>query len=119
MTTQDRRRRYLDRLPVRTGDRTINIAMDDVGWMETSGDGVRLHAGDRTFLYAATLPMLVPELDPSAFVQISDSVVINLDSVVDFKIQPTGDCRILLNDGTAVEADRTLGDKLQTAMGSL
>src|SRR5215831_7772497 len=43
-------RRYLSRLAIRSGERTVFLAIDDVAWIEAAQNYVRVHAGPAAHL---------------------------------------------------------------------
>lgn len=73
--------RYIDRLPVTVGRRTIWIDLADVSWIEADDYYARLHVGDAVHLVRITLAALERRLDPHAFVRVHRSALVNRAAV--------------------------------------
>ena len=104
MAMHEYRPRYLERLSVEVGERRVVVDLDETDRIEAVGDVVKVHAGNRAYQYDAPLALIMGELDPAVFVQVSDAIVVNLDGVTDFDLLPSGACRLTLRDGSTVDA---------------
>ena len=113
MTTHKFRQRFLNHLSVDTGRRQLTIHLAEADRIEAVNDGVRLYLTDRTFVHESSLPLLLEELDPTKFIQVSPSTVVNLDRVEEFTVLPCGDCTLTLRDGTTVDAGATVRDQIE------
>jgi two-component system LytT family response regulator len=45
------RKRYLDRIVVRSGGRVVFLRVDELDWVESAGNYVRLHAAGEEYLH--------------------------------------------------------------------
>jgi two-component system LytT family response regulator len=108
---------YLSRLAVRTGGRTVVVALAGVDWMEAADNYVRLHAGTREYLVRETLASLEAQIDPARFARIHRSVVVQIDRVAEVRPATHGDAEVTLRDGTRLAASRTWRERLQRALG--
>ncbi len=90
---------------------TIHLAEADR--IEAVGNGVRLYLTDRTFVHESSLPLLLRELDPTKFIQVSPSTIVNLDRVEEFTVLPSGECTLTLRDGTTVGAGAIVRDQIE------
>ena len=112
------RRRFLDHLSVDTGRRRLTIHLAEADRIEAVGNGVRLYLTDRTFVHESSLPLLLKELDPTKFIQVSPSTIVNLDRVEEFTVLPSGECTLTLRDGTTVGAGAIVRDQIALAYTS-
>lgn len=104
----------LRRVLVRDADRgrSFFVAVDDVDWLEASGNYVRLHTRDRRgsaaepHVVRSTLRALEERLDASRFARISRSAVVNLDRVKVLHDWSHGDRLVVLEDGTELKLSR-------------
>lgn len=105
-------RSYARRLTVRGDERIRFVALDDVDWIETAGNYVRLHLGSETHLIRTSLKSLLGRLDPARFVRVHRSAVVNLDRV--HEVQPwfSGDYVAILDTGEKLRVSRTYRDRL-------
>ncbi|HKK27825.1 MAG TPA: LytTR family DNA-binding domain-containing protein [Gemmatimonadota bacterium] len=99
-------------LTVRKGDAIRFIDLDDVDWLESARNYVRVHAGGDAHLVRATLKGLARRLDASRFVRIHRSAVVNLDRVRELRALPGGDYAVSMSTGQELRASRTYADRL-------
>lgn len=104
------------RLAVRTGDRIRYIDMDAVDFFEAEGNYVRVHAGGATHLIRTTLTSLESQLDPSRFVRIHRSTIVNFERVVELQAWAGGDYVAILRDRRTLRVSRTYRDAVLRPM---
>jgi two-component system, LytTR family, response regulator len=102
----------LRRLAVRDRDRIKYIAVDDVDWFEAEGNYVRIHRGAQTHLIRNTLSGLIERLDPSRFVRIHRSTIVNVDRVAEVQPWAGGDYIAILHDRKKLKVSRKYRDAL-------
>jgi two-component system LytT family response regulator len=86
--------------------------MDEIDWIESAGNYVRIHAGDRQHLLRHTLKSLEEKLDPSRFIRVHRSHIVNVDRIRELQPWFHGEYVVVLRDGTELRASRTFGDGL-------
>jgi two-component system LytT family response regulator len=64
--------RELERFAVRSGERTIFVPVDEVGWIEAFQNYVRLHAGSTTNLLHVPMNTIETVLDSGRFCAFTD-----------------------------------------------
>ncbi|MDR3720905.1 MAG: response regulator [Candidatus Acidoferrales bacterium] len=79
---------YLDRIPVRDGTSVFIIPVAKLDYAEAQDDYVALASGGKKHLKQQTISSLEAALDPSRFLRIHRSCIVNLERVV--KIEPFG-----------------------------
>jgi two-component system LytT family response regulator len=94
------------RLTIRSGGRTIWIDIDDIDWIEASGDYVTLHAGMRLYMLHESMERIERRLDPQRFARIHRSRIVALSRVHSLSLLPTRDAVITLRDGTELRVSR-------------
>ncbi len=107
----------LERLPVRVGLRTRLVELDDVDYMEARANYVRLHAGERSYLVRDTLSGLEARLDPTRFLRIHRSLIVNLARVQEVESLFAGEYVLFLRGGARLTSGRTYRGSLQAALG--
>ena len=70
-----------DRILVRAGERLHFVATADIDWIEAEGNYVRLHTAIGSPLVRRTLASLEATLDPSRFLRVHRSAIVNVDAV--------------------------------------
>ncbi|MDF4004721.1 LytTR family DNA-binding domain-containing protein [Luteibacter sp. PPL552] len=101
----------------RIGHRDVVVRVDDVEWIEASGDYVGLHVGAKTHLVRQTMQQIEQALDGRRFVRIHRSTIVRLDRVAELEALSNRDCMVRLHDGTLVRASRSYVDGLRAALG--
>lgn len=72
---------YLERIPIRTGERVVFVAVDDIVWIKASGNTVLIHVADATHELRETMTSLAARLDPRHFARVHRSAIINVRRV--------------------------------------
>jgi two-component system, LytTR family, response regulator len=114
----ERRRAYVDRLLVRAGGRVRFVRVDEIDWLEAADNYVRLHVARDSHLVHEGLGSLGAKLDPSRFVRIHRSTIVNLDRVKEVQPWFHGDAVAILRDGTKLSVSRNYRAALLLEGGS-
>jgi len=113
----DQRDRPLERVFVRTGQRLMPVRLADVSQLDADGDYVALVVDKRRHLLGMTLSALLPRLDPSRFVRIHRSHVVNLDFVATIRPHDAGRYEVEMRDGARIVASRSGTQALRAITG--
>lgn len=100
------RRSYSDRLLVKDGRQIVIVDIDEIHWVESAGNYVRLHLGDEVHRMRSTLAHLERRLDPHQFLRIHRSIIVNVDHVKQIAPSNHGDSAVVLRDGTRLNLSR-------------
>ncbi len=106
------RRRYLQRLVVRSGGRIFFLRVSDVDWFEASANYVTLHVGRAQHLVRGTMNTLEARLDPDRFLRVRRSAIVNVDRVKELEPWFKGEQVLVLTDGTRLTVGRAFRDRL-------
>jgi two-component system, LytTR family, response regulator len=117
MAMQTTETRYLDRLAIKADGITKFVRLKDIEWIEASSVYVTLHSSGRELLYRASLTELARSLDPSRFLRVHRSVIVNIDSIVQLEPLSHGEFELLLKDGSRARVSRTYRAKLENRLG--
>lgn len=98
---------HTERIVVRDGARLNVIPVSQIDYAEAQDDYVALHTRGKTHLKQQTISHLEGSLDPSRFVRIHRSFLVNLERVN--RVEPyTKDTRIaVLSDGSKIPVSRS------------
>lgn len=111
------RPKYLERLAIKSSGRIFFLKSREIDWIEAQGKYVSIHAGKDSHLVRESLGTLENELDPSRFVRIHRSTIVNIDSVGELQPWFHGDCRVLMRDGTQLMLSRNYRSRLEQVFG--
>lgn len=99
--------RYASRILVREGEGFGFVETERLDWLEATGNYVRLYVGQRSWLIRATLGSVQASLDPSRFVRIHRSTIVNLERIREIQPWVGGDYIAILKDGRQLRVSRT------------
>lgn len=99
--------RAQQQLVIRSGRSVIFVKPEELDWVEAEGKYVRLHMGKEFLTLKMSISSLETQLDPSRFVRIHRSTLINVDRIR--RVQPWDRRRtyqVTLQDGTRLVLSR-------------
>ena len=108
--------RGVERLLLSGTGRTLVVKVEEIDWIEAADYCVRLHVGKRTHLLRRPLAELETELDPTRFVRIHRSTIVNIERVRQIRPQLKGDALVDLADGTELRVSRSYRSELLAAL---
>jgi two-component system LytT family response regulator len=97
---------YRSRFVVRRGSTHTFVSVGDVIWIDAVDNYLQLHVGSRAHLVRGTMKEVEHELDPSSFVRIHRSAIVNIARIVAVETQPAGGYMVRLSDGTRLKTSR-------------
>jgi two-component system LytT family response regulator len=118
LETIARPRRYLMRLAVRSGDRTVLVAVEDVEWIEAAENYVELHGMKTSHLMHVPLSALEKSLDPALFMRIHRSVIVQIGRIKELQPAQHGEYVITLASGARLRSGRTYNDRLKPLLAN-
>jgi DNA-binding LytR/AlgR family response regulator len=106
------RSKYLERVAVQIGRRTIFVKSASIDWIEADGNYLHLHVGRQQYVIRSGLGILESQLDPAQFARVHRSAIVNLDRVQELRTVAPGEYRVVLTDGTDLSVSRGYRDRL-------
>lgn len=100
--------RFIDRIVIKQDQRTRVVMLQDVQWMESDGNYVRLHAGRDVHLVRETLSSLESRLDPRRFLRIHRRTIVDMRAMKEMQPWFGGDLVMILKDGTKLRVGRSM-----------
>jgi two-component system LytT family response regulator len=105
-------RKHSDRLVVKSAGRVFFLRTEDIDWVEAAGNYVRLHTHNEAHLLRESMKNMESRLDPSTFVRIHRSAIVNIDRVKELEPWFHGEYIVIMRDGTRLTASRVYSDRL-------
>ena len=93
-------------LVVREGSRTVILVAAEIVWIEAAANYARIHSGGETIVIRETIQRLLARLDPTRFVRIHRSRIVNTERVREVMSGGAGPREVVLHDGTRIRASR-------------
>jgi two-component system LytT family response regulator len=109
-----------DRIAVRESGRVILLKVGDIDWIEAADNYVCLHCGSETHVLRETMNAVEARLEPSRFVRIHRSAIVNIDRIKELQPWFRGEYQVVLRDGTKLTLTKNHRKKLhaQLLLGS-
>ncbi len=107
---------WLGRIVVRDGSRALVIPVGELDAVQAQDDYVALRWNGREILKQQTLASLESSLDPSRFVRVHRSWIVNVDRVTAIESAASGSREALLADQTRVPVSRAGHERLREAI---
>jgi two-component system, LytTR family, response regulator len=106
------KRSAIKRFPIRLGNNFTFVQVGDVDWIEGLGDYAGLHVGGRTHLLRESLMSLEARLDPTQFVRIHRSTIVQVEHIARIDPSANRDAVLTLRDGKTLRVSRTYRSRL-------
>jgi|SRR5687768_6695581 len=116
MASLRRARGHAERLVVNTSGRVVFLRIEDIDWLEASGNYVTIHAGREKHLMRDTLRALEERLDPARFVRLHRSAIVNVERLRELLPWSRGEQVAVLRDGTQLTIGRAFRERLLAVM---
>ena len=95
-----------DRITFRDGSRLIVLERVEIEWIGAEDDYIRVHTARKTYLVRETLSSVEQRLDPTSFVRIHRSTVVNVGVVREVVQAANHDAVVVLRSGERLRASR-------------
>ena len=108
--------RVTNRLPVRTGSRTVLLAPKEILWLEASANYVDVCTAAQKFTTRSTLSAILSRLPADMFVRIHRSYVINLDHAREVIHCGNGEAVLVMSNRRELPIGKTYKDGLENRL---
>lgn len=106
LASSARQGRPLERIVVKDGPKVTVVHLDRLDWVQAQDDYVLLRTEGKNLLKQQTLASLETQLDPSRFIRIHRSYILNLDRLVRVEQDSKEHRDAILRDGTRLPVSR-------------
>jgi two-component system LytT family response regulator len=112
---EDKNEKYLQRLHVKIGDRTLLINTADIMRFESDEKYTAVYANDTRYIIDTPIVDLESKLQPGAFIRVHRANLIAVNRIAEIRRQFPGKLTVVLNDSakTAVPVGRNYVDKVK------
>jgi two-component system, LytTR family, response regulator len=110
--------RRLTRLAVRTGEKTLFLAVETIDRIEACQNYVQIRAGQASHLLHVPMNTIEASLDPDTFVRIHRSHIVNVRQIKHVWSVAHGQYVIELHSGERLQSGRTYGDRVRALMSN-
>ena len=109
----ERERQYPEWLLIKKEDRSVFLRVEDIDWIESARNNVRLHVGKDVYIYHETTSGIEARLDPKHFFRIHRSTIVHIERIRDMHPWFNGDYAVTLKDGTRLTLSSTYRERLK------
>jgi len=109
--------KFLKRLTIKLAGRTLLLPVDEIDWIETYGNYLKVHAGRESHLLRGTMQSLETKLDPEKFVRVHRSIIVNVGKVKEIYPRSNGDQDLVLQNGQQLMLSRNYRDRFFALVG--
>jgi two-component system LytT family response regulator len=106
-----------DRILLKSSGEIIFLKTNEIDWIEAEGDYVKFHVAGRAHLMRGTMAALEERLDPSRFIRIHRSTIVNSDRLRKLSPSFEGEYAVVLQDGTKLRLSRGYHDRIKALLG--
>lgn len=106
----------VDRFVVKRQDRTQFVRAEDVDWIESDGNYIRLHVGTVSHPIRSTITSCEEQLDPKRFVRVHRRFLVNMNRIKEVQPWFGGDSVIVLQNGQQLRLSRNYREQFQARM---
>lgn len=103
----------IDRFLIKKLGREFLVRVDDIDWIESSGNYINLHVGARVYPLRETMTGITERLQPQGFQRVHRSAIVNLDRVAEIVPFDSGDGEARLSSDALVPVSRRYRKELR------
>jgi two-component system, LytTR family, response regulator len=109
--------RWAARLPVKAEGRIVLVRVEQIEWIESEGNYVRLHLRGQSHLLRDTMSAIEAKLDPAQFTRIHRCAIVNINSIEHLRPWFTGEYIVRMQSGKELTLTRSYRDNLHRLLG--
>ncbi len=110
-------RRSRERFAVRIRNEVVFVKVSSIDWIAAAGNYVRLYYDSESHLLRESMQNIAAELDPSVFLRVHRSAIVNIERVRKLVPAADGSLTIVLQNATAIPLGPTYRAALEEALG--
>ncbi len=111
-------RDYLRRITIKRKNVIKLIDVDDIEYIEAEGDYLNIFTREEKFLERGRLHIIEKKLDPSKFVRIHRSIIVNIEMIDRLVTGDHGDYLVILKSGVKLKMSRNYKEALNKMSAS-
>ncbi|TMN43871.1 LytTR family DNA-binding domain-containing protein [Pseudoalteromonas sp. S2755] len=112
-------KKFPESLAVKEQGEIIRVSTSSIQWIDAAGDYMCLHCSDgQTHILRKTMKDLEQELDPTLFVRVHRSAIVNTKQISKLVTQSSGEYLLVLENGQELKVSRSYRDKVKAALAS-
>lgn len=106
-----------ERFMVRVGQQFQFVKPEEIEWIDTADNYLRLHVGKRVYMIREAIGTMEGKLNPRRFMRIHRSVIVNVDRIQSIEVWNQTEFLVTLRDGTRLNSSRSYRDRIRQFLG--
>jgi len=106
----------MERLVVKLGKERIILKCEDIDWIESERNYLRVYKGDHSFLVRNTISNFEKRLDPHLFVRVNRSTIVNIEQIKKIESDPNYNYFVVMNNNVTVPWGRKFRTNLKKVL---
>ncbi len=109
---------FSEMLVIKEVGRTTRLAVSMIDWVDAAGDYMCVHAQGETHILRSTMAKLQQQLDPSVFLRVHRSALVNVNRIREIMVHANGEYRLTLVSGDVLKSSRRYKKEIRALMAS-
>jgi two-component system LytT family response regulator len=109
---------HVSRLLIKSSGRVFFLKTEEIDYVQAEDYYVKLQVGRKGHLLRETMNEMEAKLDPSKFLRIHRSTIVNIDRIRELQQHFNGDYIVVLQDGTELKLSRSRREQLERLLKS-
>ncbi|MDO8542889.1 MAG: LytTR family DNA-binding domain-containing protein [Opitutaceae bacterium] len=101
-----------ERILIKSSGEIFFLKPEEIDWIEAEGDYMKFHVNGRSHLMRETMARLEARLDPTRFIRIHRSTIVNIDRLRKLSPSFAGEYAVVLHDGTKLKLSRGYHERI-------
>ena len=98
--------KYLERIAIKKAERVVFVRADEIVWISSEGNYVKLHTSNETHLLRETMDAMERKLNPKKFLRLRRSVIVSIEQIKELHPLFGGEFEVVLNGGVKLSSSR-------------
>lgn len=111
-------RKWPDKLRIKDGNDIHLIRSSEIQWVDAAGDYMCIHAGNATHIMRITMKELEGMLNPSRFLRIHRSTLVNTEAITGAHTLDNGDFTLTLEGDVQLKVSRGFRDRVRELLSA-
>ena len=107
---------FLERVVIKDAGRIFFVGADEIIWISSEGNYVKLHTKSKAYLLRETMDGLENKLNPRDFLRLRRSTIVRIEQIKELHPLFNGEFAVILKDGTKLASSRRYRQNLNSLL---
>ncbi len=107
---------YLKKIPVKSGSRLTFVMTEEIDFIAANDYYAAIQVGPKAHLVRQSIKELEERLDPSIFLRVHRSAIVNMTRVVELRHRPGGGHSVVMRDGQVLKLSRSRWEEVRSRL---